>query len=271
MDDIAFYPADPTMATTLTAGQVRAFNEDGFISPIDALTAEEAEQSREYFDFLLAELARGNDRRNAYSIMGYQTRCKGIWDLAMHPRILACVEDLIGPDFVCWTSHYFCKMPEDKKRVPWHQDATYWPVRPTQTVTVWLAIDNVDSGNAPMRFLPGSHDLGKIPWEQAQGDVVLGQEIADVSAYRAPFENVLRAGQMSIHASTLIHGSDPNASTRRRCGLTLRYVPSSCGVTAGAERVLQEAIPSRGNPGAWHANARPDGDDLAPIHKHYRD
>ena len=162
-------------------------------------------------------------------------------------------------------------MPEEGKRVPWHQDATYWPVRPTQTVTVWLAIDDVDEFNAPMRFLPGSHDLGKVPWEKAEGDVVLGQEIKDISAYSAPFANVLQAGQMSIHTSTLIHGSEPNTSKHRRCGLTLRYIPSTCGVKVGSEQVLRGAIPCRGDSGAWRANVRPEIDDPTPIHDHYRD
>ncbi|MEZ4675830.1 MAG: hypothetical protein R2932_16520 [Caldilineaceae bacterium] len=31
---------------------------------------------------------------------------------------------------------------------------------------------------------------------------------------------------MSLHDGTLIHGSLPNRSDRRRCGLTLRYVPT---------------------------------------------
>src|SRR5207253_2415890 len=36
----------------------------------------------------------------------------------------------------------------------------------------------------------------------------------------------LRAGEISIHDGALIHGSLPNRSQRRRCGLTLRYVPT---------------------------------------------
>ena len=36
---------------------------------------------------------------------------------------------------------------------------------------------------------------------------------------------VLKAGEISIHHGTIIHGSLPNRSTRRRCGLTIRYVP----------------------------------------------
>jgi ectoine hydroxylase-related dioxygenase (phytanoyl-CoA dioxygenase family) len=37
----------------------------------------------------------------------------------------------------------------------------------------------------------------------------------------------LRAGEISLHHGALIHGSNPNRSSRRRCGLTLRYVPTS--------------------------------------------
>ena len=217
--DIRFYPASGR-PRTLDPTQIESFNECGFLSPLDALTPDEARNSRAGFDDLLDEMRRMRDGRNAYAIMGYHNRCRSIFDLAMHPVILDCVEDLIGADIVCWSSHYFCKLPDDPKRVPWHQDATYWPVRPTRTVTVWLAVDDVDEANAPMRFLPGSHRHGRIEWRRARGEVALQQEIPDAERYGAPFDNVMRAGQMSLHASTLVHGSEPNRSGRRRCGLT---------------------------------------------------
>jgi len=37
----------------------------------------------------------------------------------------------------------------------------------------------------------------------------------------------LRAGEISLHEGALIHGSLPNRSTRRRSGLTLRYIRPS--------------------------------------------
>ena len=37
---------------------------------------------------------------------------------------------------------------------------------------------------------------------------------------------VLKAGEISLHHGVLIHGSNPNRSKRRRCGLTLRYIPT---------------------------------------------
>ena len=44
---------------------------------------------------------------------------------------------------------------------------------------------------------------------------------------RSAVDLILRAGEVSIHDGWLIHGSLPNRSHRRRCGLTLRYVPTS--------------------------------------------
>ena len=270
-DSIGFYPADPSNAKTLTPAQVEQFNEHGYLASLAGLNRLEAQESRKYFDDLLQAMSEFQDGRNAYAIMNYQIRCRGIWDLAMRPLFLNYVEDLIGPDFVCWTTHYFCKLPGDPKRVPWHQDATYWPVRPTKTVTIWLAIDDVDEENAPMQFLPGSHRQGAIDYDLAKGEVVLQQEISDVSQYETPYSNILTAGQISIHASTLIHGSEPNPSSRRRCGLTLRYIPSDCGVIGNAGRVLRGGIPCRGDPGNWKANERPEGDDLRLLHQAYID
>ena len=40
-----------------------------------------------------------------------------------------------------------------------------------------------------------------------------------------PVPFTMKAGQISIHTDLLLHGSNPNFSERRRCGLTLRYMP----------------------------------------------
>ena len=47
--------------------------------------------------------------------------------MASNPAILSRVADILGPDFVMWGSHMFCKMPNDGRAmrpVPLHQDAT---------------------------------------------------------------------------------------------------------------------------------------------------
>jgi ectoine hydroxylase-related dioxygenase (phytanoyl-CoA dioxygenase family) len=37
----------------------------------------------------------------------------------------------------------------------------------------------------------------------------------------------LEAGQLSLHDAYLVHGSNPNRSTRRRAGIAIRYMPGS--------------------------------------------
>ena len=78
---------------------------------------------------------------NSYSVNGYHERSRMIYDLVKNPLILEYVQDLLGPNVVAWGTHYFCKLPGDGKSVSWHQDASYWPLTPSKTVTVWLAID----------------------------------------------------------------------------------------------------------------------------------
>jgi hypothetical protein len=71
----------------------------------------------------------------------------------------------------------------------------------------------------------------------------------------------MRAGQISLHTDLLLHGSEPNLSSRRRCGLTMRYVPPDVRAHKGWNR---NAIICRGgDPGGhWPQNARPDGDEI---------
>ena len=80
-----------------------------------------------------------------------------------HPRLVAYIRDLVGPDIVCWGTHYFCKLPHDNRQVAWHQDCYYWPLTPTRTVTAWLAIDDSDLENGRMQFVTGSHRIGAVP------------------------------------------------------------------------------------------------------------
>ena len=130
------------------------------------------------------------DERDNYGLLGYQTRCGGVWDLVHDPRILDIVEDLIGPDIICWSSHYFNKLPGDPKGVPLHQDASYWPMRPHATITCWLAIGSSTLENACGQVVEGRHLNGQLRWEETQSSHVmqgssdaLSQSVIDPQQY----------------------------------------------------------------------------------------
>jgi len=221
--NLRFHPGGVEAPAILSRQQIEAFNRDGFISPIRIFDEAEMADHRRYFDDLLRRVtAEGGD---SYSISTAHLKYGAVYDLLTHPRIVAVVQDVLGENVIGWGSHYFCKMPGDGKRVSWHQDASYWPLTPSKAVTVWLAIDDADTENACVRFLPGSHLFGHLTWHLSETDEsnVLNQTVAEVERFGAPFDSILKAGEASLHSDLLLHGSEANESNRRRCGLTLRY------------------------------------------------
>jgi non-heme Fe2+,alpha-ketoglutarate-dependent halogenase len=257
--DLRFHPSPVTEPATLTRKNVAHFNENGFVRPIRIFDGPEADDLRGYFDRLLEQaIAEGHD---SYSISTAHLKYGRVYDLLTHPLIVACVQDLLGPEVVGWGSHFFCKMPGDGKRVAWHQDASYWPLTPSKAVTCWLAIDDADTENACMRFLAGSHHHGHLTWRKSTPEEhnTLDQSVENAEQYGTPVDNVLRAGECSLHTDLLLHGSEANESDRRRCGLTLRYTTPD--VRAGMGWHEKGVLISGSDPdGHWVNSSRPEAD-----------
>src|SRR5437762_1603942 len=166
--DLRFHPCTTADPRVLTPEQIARFNRDGYLMPFRFFAPDEIAEMRSYFDRLLAAYtAEGKD---SYSISSAHLRHGRVWDLLTNPRIVAVVKDLLGPSVVGWGSHFFCKMPRDGKTVAWHQDSSYWPLTPSKAVTVWLAIDDADRGNACMKYIPGTHVLGHLTYSLTEQD-----------------------------------------------------------------------------------------------------
>ena len=256
--DLRFHPSTVTNPQRLTAEQVAQFNREGYLRPIKIFDSAEIAAIRSYFDDLLARtLAAGGD---SYSISTAHLRHGRVYDLLTDARIVGYVKDLIGGNVIGWGSHFFCKLPGDGRRVSWHQDASYWPLTPSKAVTVWLAIDDATVENACMRLIPGSHWFGHLTYSLTENDEgnVLNQ-VVPVEQLAAPVDDELRAGEISIHSDLLVHGSEPNQSARRRCGLTLRYGPAD--VRAGLGWNAKGVVVSGSDPSAHWANPpRPESE-----------
>lgn len=271
--DIAvdFLPADPASAVTLTPEQVNFFNENGYLHPISVFNAEEAVANREYIDELFAMMAAMDDGRDAYALNAYHYRCEGLYNLVMNETILDAVKDLIGPNVVCWNSQLFCKMGHDPKPINYHQDASYWELSPTRTVTVWLAIDDSDIANSCVKVLPGSHKGDLLSWSEVEGETVtvLKQKIDDVSSLGEPRHLELKAGQASIHSDLLVHGSEPNPGDRRRCGFVIRYCPPSVKPMVPSWKENAVLCCGEDTHGHWTYHDKPQGEDVDTWLEYY--
>ena len=223
--ELRFFPVPTSHPQKLTSEQLCFFNEQGYLSGFRVFNDDEVKENRKKSDALLEKFMR--EGKGSYAIDRYHDRFSTIYDLATAPSILDIVEEIIGPNIICWATHYFCKMPGDDMGVSWHQDCSYWALTPSKTVTAWLAIDDADTENGCMRVIPGSHLHGHLSFKESDAGErnVLTQTIPGVERFGRPVDVQLKAGEISLHSDLLVHGSLPNRSTRRRCGLTLRYCP----------------------------------------------
>lgn len=172
-------------------------------------------------------------------------------------RLVDIAQQFVGPDIALFASHYISKPPYSGQPVLWHQDAAFWPLDPMEVVTLWLAVDHSTPENGCVRLVPGSH-VQPIESLRSNKDVdnVLGAEIAVEVDESQAVDMVLRPGDVEVHHPNIIHGSNANTSPLRRCGLTIRYIPTSTAIT-DPERPYPSAFHLRGNPGVNSYQPRP--------------
>lgn len=241
------------MPKMLTSEAVQQYHRDGYHFPVPVLTPEEAAHYRrclERHEAKTGQPLQGNWRHKTHLIFTWADA------LAHHPKILDAVEDVIGPDILCWTTNFFIKEPNNPGFVSWHQDSTYWGLEPDDVITAWVAFTDATPENGYMRFVPGSHKVDQLPHvDTFHKDNLLsrGQEIAvDVDESKA-VGIPLRAGEMSLHHIKLVHGSAANRSKDRRIGLALRYIPTYVRQT----KVRDSAMLVRGTDKYHHFDYEP--------------
>jgi hypothetical protein len=212
------------MGKILTDQEVRAYQENGYHFPVRVMSPQQTAGYRaklEAFEASQGGTIRGRKRQKLYLLFTWAN------ELVRHPRILDAVEDILGPDLLCWQTAFFIKEPDKKGYVSWHQDSTYWGLSEPDVCTAWLAFSPATLESGAMKVAPGSHKLSQLPHEDTfNPDNLLsrGQELKfDVDDSRT-VDMILDTGEISLHHVMLAHASEPNRSNDRRIGLAIRYI-----------------------------------------------
>jgi len=164
-------------------------------------------------------------------------------------KLLNIVQNIIGPNIALFGAHYIAKKPIDGKPVGWHQDGSYWPLKPMEVLSVWIACTKSEKNNACMRVIPGSQNL-KIMKPSEMVKLDLNQYVLDLAIDSSKIDDSkavdieLNPGDISIHNPLIIHGSNSNYSKNWRIGLTLRYIPT----TTFVDKKNWDCILLRGEP-----------------------
>ncbi len=245
----------------LTDADLRTgYDDAGFLTGIVVLDAADVSTVRRAFDELERSVPA---EQRQIGLQGRHLEDEFVWRLATDPRVLDVMEQVVGPDLMLLGTHFFNKRPDPDAAsfVAWHQDVTYWGLEPAEAHSAWIAIDDSDAANGCMRVLPRSHREGVRVHGTAdrQGNLLsINQEIPDEQLDTAGAVDLeLRAGQMSVHHGRLVHASNPNRSTRRRCGLVARFIsPAVRQASPDSYGALHEPVLVRGRDRYHHFPAR---------------
>jgi non-heme Fe2+,alpha-ketoglutarate-dependent halogenase len=221
------------MPRILAQSQIDQFWRDGCVFPIRVMSEADAAEIRgrlEEFEKKTGGPLKGDLRHKSHLLFSW------LGDLVRQDRIVDAIEDLYGPNLLCWTTNFFIKEARNPAFVSWHQDSTYWGLDKPDVVTAWIALTPSNKANGAMGFIPGTHQKDQIPHRDtfAQNNLLTrGQEIA-VEVNEADAVTIeLQPGEMSLHHVRLVHGSPPNPSNDRRIGFAIRYIPTTVAQVAG--------------------------------------
>jgi len=205
-------------------GAVECFERDGVVFPLSVLSRTEVDRYRGDLEAIATACGQESLKRfdNLHLFFPWA------YGLATHAALLDTVESFLGPDLVIDGTLVFYKPPRDSSYASWHQDSVYSGWHLTPSISAWIALTASDRSNGCMRVVPGTHKLGLLDHENVPNDPNLlnrrGERIRmDVNESDA-VDVVLRPGEMSLHHTNIVHGSNPNTSDGPRIGFIVRFV-----------------------------------------------
>jgi phytanoyl-CoA hydroxylase len=238
----------------LTKTQIDQYHETGAIVVSDILSTDEVLRLRRVTDEFV-ERARGVTAHNEiYDLEDSHTpdnprvrRIKTAHQhhpeyarLVRHPKILAVLQDLWGPDIRFDTAKLNLKCAGFGAPVEWHQDWAFYPHTNDDLAAVGVMFDDMEMANGPLMIAPGSH-RGPIYDHHTDGVFcgAMDPENHDVDYSKAvPLTG--KAGSITVHHVRAVHGSAPNVSDHDRRLLLFQFRTADAwpllGFAAGIEK-----------------------------------
>jgi non-haem Fe2+, alpha-ketoglutarate-dependent halogenase len=207
----------------LSRQQLDRYHRDGIVFPVEVCSPGEASAFRHDLqsiaDNCKGALSKRLDSLHLFFPWAYR--------LATRDELLTAVESILGADILIDGTLVFYKPPQDSSYVSWHQDSVYSGWHLTPSTSAWIALTHSNRANGCMRVIPGSHEQGLLNHDNAKDDSNLlrrGERVATVVDESAALDVVLQPGEMSLHHSNIVHGSNPNKSDGPRIGFIVRFV-----------------------------------------------
>ena len=133
------------------------------------------------------------------------------------------VTQIIGPNVKFNNSKINSKYPGVSTRVQFHQDFMFEPHSNDDLITVLYFLDELSLENGPLQIVPGSHQ-GPLyeHWQGGKFTGSVGLEI-EIKAQKDAISIFGLAGTACLMNTRLLHGSEPNLSSKPRTLYIVEY------------------------------------------------
>ena len=222
--------------TYLSSNQLKQYQDEGYISPIEVLSTSEALEAREEIELIEKKMPNEIEKSGRYNVHLISPKLDSI---VHNSKILDVVESIIGKNILVCSTTLFIKNPGEQGFVSYHQDAKYIGLEPHNWVTAWVALTDSNENNGCMKMWPRSHlDIKNHNEKFDEGNLLTrGQTVENVPENEVKSIK-LKAGQMSLHHPRIVHGSGINKSNDRRIGFVIQsYIGSNVKQTLGKNSV----------------------------------
>lgn len=212
------------MPKALTQAMIESYRQNGFVFPYDVFSISEAAVLSARVEEMEARV--GAELQSKFRVKAHLP-FPWLCDVVRNERLLDAVEDLIGPNILCWGASFFSKKAHDPRFISWHNDTFFYPYQPRETLSAWVSFNIADRISGCVEYIPGSH-LEPPPTHEFKPDpnnlASDGRHVIGVDSSKAAHA-ILQPGQVVFHHESVVHGSGPNNSDHPRVGFVIHYVP----------------------------------------------
>ncbi|MBV9543921.1 MAG: phytanoyl-CoA dioxygenase family protein [Chloroflexi bacterium] len=238
----------PSLPERLSAEDLEFFNSNGYLAANGLLTADEVQGCKDALSHLIRHKDSWADQRvwsqqEPYFAQGgedpraadpelrirklaYFVQIEPYLDaMAQHPRLMAAVDQLIGPGSRMVQDMALLKPPFRGSEKPWHQDTAYFDWTPLGGILgTWIALDEATVENGCMQVVPGSHLGGPVPHFHVRDCQIADSRMQVDRAVTIP----LQPGGVLFFSGLIYHGTPPNSTPKRRRALQFHYAAAQC-------------------------------------------
>lgn len=236
----------------LSDEQVAFFGENGYLAGIPLINGSQIEALRSELDQITDPAHPGHHlfyefhsnesadpAKVLFHALGAWRVTPGFHDILWNPAFVMAASQLLGGHVRFWHDQLFCKPARHGGVVAWHQDYSYWTrTIPMAHLTCWVGLDDSDTENGCLYYVPGSHWWGLLDKPDLAGDMdALNQYLTEEQKKEfKPVPVPLKKGYGTFHHPLMVHGSYENKTDRQRRAFVINVFKD--GVASNASEPL---------------------------------